>query len=387
MKLRLAVRIVAFAVVCVLLGGAGGFTAGWLLGSFSDAPPEPLEYTILDGNTPLVPAAVMAFTDPPAKQAMSYVELYQRCAPAVVGIRSTIPVQNIFGRTQDSTSNGSGFLISSNGYILTNHHVVNGATAVTVTLAGGEQRDAAIVDYRAGSDLALLKIEGAGYPFLPLGDSDLLLIGMPIAAIGNSLGTLAGTMTEGIISGMDRDISIRNFHESMLQISAAVSPGNSGGPVLSMYGEVIGIVTAKSQASDSEGIGFAIPSNTVSLLVDDIMAGVTGGVTLGIDVQTVTTELAAQHSLPLGMYVVTVRPGSNAARAGVRVGDVITAFNGNSVRSLQDLSGNLAVTKDGDTVTLTVSRPASGSAGTLNARSVLTLTVRVIAPQPLTAAS
>jgi len=388
---KYALRIAALAMACTILGGAGGFGAGWLLGAFPAAAPEAPVYAPLESGAPLTPSAPspyipasatdsMTFTDMSARDALCYVELYDQCAPAVVAINCVVTVQNIWGRTQDSRSTGSGFFISSNGYILTNHHVVNGASSITVTLAGGETRDAAIIGSREDSDLALLRVEGEGYPFLPLGDSDNLKVGLPIAAIGNPLGSLAGTMTEGIISGMNRDITIRNFNETMLQISAAVSPGNSGGPVLNMQGEVVGIVTAKSQENNSEGIGFAIPSNTVRVLVDDIMAGITGAVTLGVDVQTVTAELAAQHNLPLGQYVTAVRPGGNAARAGLRTGDVITAFNGNAIRTLEDLRSNLAVTRDGETVSLTISRAASQ-----NARTVMTLTVKVIAPQPLAA--
>jgi serine protease Do len=187
-------------------------------------------------------------------------------------------------------------------------------------------------------------------------------------------------MTEGIISGMNRDVTIRNFNETMLQISAAVSPGNSGGPVLNMFGEVVGIVTAKSRADDTEGIGFAIPSNTVKLLVDDINAGISGSLTLGIMVQTVSAETAEERNLPMGLQITTVNPGSNAARAGLRVNDIMTAFNGNSIRTFDDLHRHLTATKSGDTVRITVSRPISNTR-----REMMTLTVRVIIPQPMAA--
>ncbi|MCL2747278.1 MAG: trypsin-like peptidase domain-containing protein [Oscillospiraceae bacterium] len=279
-------------------------------------------------------------------------QIYDMANMGVVAISTETTVRNVFGQPATQASAGSGFIISEDGYIVTNNHVIEGATTIMVILAGGESYTAKLVGRDAAEDTALLKIEAEGLTALTWGDSDSLRVGDPVVAIGNPLGELANSMTSGIVSALDRSVNIDGTPMTMLQVDASVSPGNSGGPLFDQYGQVIGIVSAKSSGSGVEGIGFAIPSKIAQYIIDQLHEHgyVVGRPWLGISIQEVDESMSQYYNLPVGVYVVTVEPGSCAEKAGLITGDVIIAFGGDTVRTQEDLVGRKNTCKAGDTV-------------------------------------
>jgi serine protease Do len=261
-------------------------------------------------------------------------------------------------QTSQVHSLGSGFLIRSDGYLVTNNHVVDHATAITVKLADGREFPAKVVGRDAKTDLALLKINATNLPVIPLGDSAKLAVGEPVMAIGNPFG-LSGTVTTGIVSAEGRVIG-EGPYDQFIQTDASINPGNSGGPLVNSLGEVVGINTAIfSQSGGSVGIGFAIPINEAKTILPELLA--TGHVTrgyLGVSIQSLTPDLAkALHlSQEKGALVAQVMPHTPAAKAGVKTGDVITTYNGHAIASSRDLPRLVAATPIGQTATLQVLR-------------------------------
>ena len=199
--------------------------------------------------------------------------VYENNAKSVVAVSSTVQT-NYYGQTRQGTSTGSGFILSEDGYVVTNYHVIEGATAITVTMDGGTEYDAKLVGSDATNDVALLKVEATGLPAVKLGSSDDLAIGDMVCAIGNPLGSLTATLTVGYVSGKDRQVTTDNATINMIQTDAAINSGNSGGPLFNMYGEVVGITSAKYSGTTSsgaviEGIGFAIPVDDVMGIIGD----------------------------------------------------------------------------------------------------------------------
>jgi len=262
------------------------------------------------------------------------------------------------GQEQYSESMGSGFFISADGYIVTNYHVIEGAESVTVTLNDGSTVDATIVGSDEDTDIAVLKIAGSGYTYSVLGDSDSIKVGDPCVAIGNPLGTLTGTVTTGVISALERTITIDNQEMNLLQHDAAINEGNSGGPLYDAAGEVIGINNAKTSALGVEGLGFAIPINDVKAVIEDLInvGYVTGRPYIGISVQEITETQAKYYNVAAGIGVVNVVSGSPADTAGLKYGDIITAANGTETLTLDALNKVKESLKVGDVMTLTVWR-------------------------------
>ncbi len=290
----------------------------------------------------------------------------------VVGIQTNVTT-NIFGQTTSSAVSGTGFVISDEGYILTNYHVISYSAQygyeMTVMFADGTSLPAEIVGYLEDNDVAVIKIDPTGLDLNPvsLGNSDNLIVGEVVYAIGNPLGELTYTMTEGIVSATDRVItttdSATNTSTSinMFQISAAVNSGNSGGPVYDSNGQVIGVVTAKYSDSGVEGLGFAIPINdAISIASQIIEKGYVSSATLGITcspTSSVYSDFAVQYyGLPSGVVVLSINEGSAAEKSGLAVGDIITALNGTEVSSTDELKYLLRQYEPGDTGTLTVYR-------------------------------
>jgi serine protease Do len=287
----------------------------------------------------------------------------------VVGITTEVTYYNRFGMTSTSPVVGSGFIISSDGYILTNHHVieeaVKGNYEVEVMLYNGDTYLAEIVGYESEtSDIAVLKINAEGLNAVTMGDSNAMRVGRDVYAVGNPLGELAYSMTDGMISALDREITTtdkntgRTTTVNMFQISAAVNSGNSGGPVYNDAGEVIGVVTAKYSSTGVEGLGFAIPINDAMAIAKDLMeiGYVRGKPYMGITVQTVSSTVAQYYNMVEGAYVYSVEPGSPAEAAGLRMGDIITKLNDTDIRSTADLTNTQKNYRAGETVTLTVYR-------------------------------
>lgn len=265
-----------------------------------------------------------------------------------------------------TSSSGSGFVLTADGYIATNYHVVDGARSITITCSDGASYPAKKVGGDEANDIAVIKAEATGLQPAKIGRSDHLIVGDQVVAIGNPLGTLASTLTVGYVSAKDRLISIDGTSINMLQTDAVINPGNSGGPLFNMKGEVIGITTAKfSGTTESgatiEGIGFAIPMDDVVGMLDDLMEkGYISGAYLGVMVVDVTQATSQAYGIPLGALVTEVDAGFCAQKAGIRAQDVIVNVGGYEVNCLSDLSRALRKFEAGDSITVTVFRISAG---------------------------
>ena len=288
-------------------------------------------------------------------------QVYAQNVDSVVAIASTVQSTSFYG-SSTGTASGSGFILSSDGYVVTNQHVIDGATSVSVITHDGTEYPAQIVGSDKNNDVAVLKVEATDLPAVTIGSSDALVIGDMVVAIGNPLGTLTATQTVGYVSGKDRDVTTDNTIINMIQTDAAINSGNSGGPLFNMKGEVIGITTAKYSGSSGsgasiEGIGFAIPIDDVSGIISDLADyGYVTGAYLGVTVRNMDSESAAMYNLPMGAYVETVEPDSAAAFAGVQPKDIIVDLGGYEVDGITSLTRALRKFKAGDSTTITVHR-------------------------------
>ena len=306
------------------------------------------------------PGEVPSFTieDLPedADGGLSTVEIAKTVGPSVVCI-------NVYEPGSISIAgSGSGIILNEDGFIVTNAHVVEGSSAVTVLLDDGRELDAWIVGSDTRTDLAVVKITADGLVPASFGDSDILQVGERAVAIGNAAGQLSGTVTQGIISGLNREISMQAGNSvvtmNLIQTSAAINPGNSGGALVDDEGKLIGINTLiTSYSGNYSGVGFAIPVNYAINLAQQIIAGETPThAQLGVSLSTVSAATASRYGLPVdaGAYVAAVTPDSGAAAAGIVPGDIVTAFDGQAVESASDLMLDVRTKNPGDTVTLTV---------------------------------
>ena len=287
-------------------------------------------------------------------------EIVKKTADSVVEISTESVVTGSFAQQYVQQGAGSGVIISQDGYILTNNHVIDGANSVKVRLRDGTEYDATIIGSDSSNDIALLKVNATGLSAATFGDSSSLAVGDYVVAIGNPLGELGGTVTDGIISALARKVTIENTEMTLLQTNAQVNPGNSGGGLFNANGELVGIVNAKQSATEVEGIAFAIPINNVLDILSDLKeyGYVTGKVDLGIDFTDITSdETAFYYGVnQTGCYVLSVDTGSNAEKAGITRGDLVTKVNDTDVSSSADITSALEKAEVGDTVTFTVSR-------------------------------
>lgn len=282
---------------------------------------------------------------------------------SVVAITTEGISTNYFYQQYVTQGAGSGVIVSQDGYIVTNNHVVSGAKNITVTLNNGTTYTAKVVGTDSDKDIAVIKIEATGLTPAVLGDSDSIAVGDYVLAIGNPLGTLSGTVTDGIISALSREVTIDNHTMSLLQTSAAVNPGNSGGGLFNASGELVGIVNAKS-SSDSSGaavdnIGFAIPVNSVKNIISDLISKgyVSGRIVLGINLVEVNDQTAAYYKLSrTGVYIQSVQSGSIAELGGLKAGDCVLSFNGTEINKSSDLTGALEKCTVGQKVEVKVAR-------------------------------
>jgi serine protease Do len=279
---------------------------------------------------------------------------------------ATIPGQNtFFGYTGDSTSTGSGIFISPNGYILTNNHVIEGASQYQVVYADGTQHDASLVGTDQYSDLAVLKVSDSVPSIAKLGNSDALNPGETVIAIGSPLGDFKNTVTVGVVSATGRSIDSGYGYaiDGLIQTDAAINQGNSGGPLVNLAGEVIAINTLIIRNSGSgtvaEGLGFAIPINTASAVSEQIIQkGYVSRPYLGISYQPITPRVSAIYRLPVqyGVYITDVASNSPASKAGLQVGDIITSIDQTALDETHAYINTLFQYSAGDSVTLTVNR-------------------------------
>ncbi|MGI6031102.1 MAG: S1C family serine protease [Eubacteriales bacterium] len=295
-----------------------------------------------------------------SKTEMSVSEIAAAVADSVVEITTeTVQTGQMVGQ-YIAEGAGSGVIISEDGYIITNNHVVEGASKISVRLNNGESYEATLVGTDAQTDIAVIKIDAKGLQPAVIGDSDELEVGELAVAVGNPLGQLGGTVTDGIISALNREIVMDGNTMTLLQTNAAINPGNSGGGLFNGRGELIGVVNAKSSGEDIEGIGFAIPVNIAMKVADELMqyGYVKGRVDAGlslVDIQDVQSAMMYRVSR-LGVCVVGVQEGSPAESAGLQQGDFITAVDGQAVSSSSEIKSIFSKHSVGDTVELTVIR-------------------------------
>lgn len=353
-KKRTGLKITALCLACALLGGVAGGAA------FRYIPGLAESTTLYEGEHP--PVAV-ELSNVSIDQPMSGAQVYAANVGSSVGITTELVTTNFWGQTVKGAAAGSGFVVSRDGYILTNYHVIDGASSIKVAFADGTSYDATLVGGEEPNDIAVLKIEADNLTPVVLGDSDNLVVGEQVCAIGNPLGELTFTFTSGYVSAKDRSITMQSGEiMNMLQTDTAINSGNSGGPLFNMFGQVIGITTAKYSSSSSssasvEGIGFAIPINDVKDMVKDIIEKgyVTGKPNVGILMNDVSSE-AQRYGIPAGAYVEAVLEGSCGEKAGLKQGDIITAVDNTAVTSSSQLSSAVKNYKAGDTVSFTVYR-------------------------------
>ena len=361
----LRLQIMSLAVVCVLLGAAGGalgsaFIFG-IYGSPADTAPNetvslsaiPDEPTAPVSDSGLEQSPKIDLVLTPNKTPLTLREIFAKGDPATVAISTETTGQNAFGQRVNLPAAGSGFIISSDGYIVTNHHVIANASTIKVRTSGGETYEAELIGADSYTDLAVLKIDAKGLDYLTFGDINDVYVGDMVAAIGNPLGELANTFTVGYVSALHREINIDGIPRTMLQTDAAVNSGNSGGPLLNEYGSVIGVVAAKSAGSGIEGLGFAIPSNTASDIIGQLIeyGYVKDRPYIGVELQSSVYGYNMR-----ALYVQYVADGSPADKAGLKQGDYILEVNGENVSSRESFRGKLYRMKVGDNMTLKIQR-------------------------------
>ena len=294
-------------------------------------------------------------------EGLSPSQVYARNVQSVVLITCQVTVTN-FGQVSQGEATGSGFILTENGYVVTNAHVVDGATAITVSTHAGEELAAKLVGSDTTNDVAVLKVEAQGLPAVTIGSSTELIVGDQVVAIGNPLGELTSTMTVGYVSAKDRDVTTDGTTINMIQTDAAINSGNSGGPLFNMKGEVVGITTAKYSGSSASGasiesIGFAIPIDDVIGMLNDLKDyGYVTGAFLGVMVSDMDKATASYYGMPVGAYVQEVTPGYCAEEAGIQAKDIIVKLGDYEVGSLTDLTRALRRFKAGDTTQITVYR-------------------------------
>ena len=351
-------KIVALALVCALLGslvGAGGFYLATRLFGGSSARSATLQQSAPRETVPIQTVTVKS------SQQMTAAEVYEKYVNSTVGITTEITT-NYWGYQTTGAAAGSGFILTENGYILTNEHVIEDANTITVAMYDGTTYPATVVGYDTSNDIAVLKIEASGLTPVVLGDSDALKVGEQVVAIGNPLGELTFSLTGGWVSALNRSVTLSNATMNLIQTDCAINSGNSGGALFNLYGEVVGITNAKysssgySSEASIDNIGFAIPINSVREIVKSIIEkGYISKPYIGVGVANVSEE-SQRFGLPKGAAITSVEEDSPAAKAGLQANDIITAVNGKEITTYQELSEIISASEVGDELELTVYR-------------------------------
>ena len=349
-------KVIAVGLVCSLLGGLfGGVVAGQ---QFIAEAGQDAGITILEGNREN-PAVQIHQVD--TGKRMSPAEVYAATVNATVGITTSITT-NYWGYKTTSAASGSGFIFSSDGYIITNFHVVENSDSITVSLFDGSSYDAELIGYDAGNDVAILKVDATDLTPVVLGDSDKLNIGDDVVAIGNPLGELTFSLTSGVVSAKDREITMASGATMrLIQTDCAINSGNSGGALLNLYGEVVGITNAKYSSDSSreasiDNIGFAIPINKAREIAESIIEkGYVSKPYIGISALTVSKDMQG-YGLPEGASVQSITEGSPADSAGLRKNDIITHVGKEPIATSSQLVGFIQEAKVGDVLKFTVYR-------------------------------
>ena len=366
-------RVIALVLACAIIGGGAGVGGAALCNGYFAGKNQPTT-VVQEMQRPVVETVVNVNRDQP----MTPQQLYAANLPSCVGIRVSTTTVNFFGQTSTSAASGSGFVLTADGYVVTNYHVIEDAVkdssvTVEVSFEDGKKYPATVVGGEQDNDVAVLKIEATGLTPVTLGDSSKLVVGESVYAIGNPLGQLTYSLSDGLVSALDRLITTSSINSrtgatetttlNVLQTNCAINPGNSGGPLFDSYGSVVGIVSAKYVKSQSgvsaEGLGFALPINDVKNILADLVeyGYVTGKPDLGVYVNYVSSDAQRYYGIPAGAVITSVDEGSCAQKAGLTVGDVITAIDGIAVDSPSALTAAMSSNyKAGDTATLTVIR-------------------------------
>ena len=382
--------IVAIILSCALIFSSIGFGSAWWLGKhlsvqtqtqketelpdqFAQRPQFPQDSTVPEesaenktgssfaGNADAARSSDLNLLTASAEDgALTTPEIVQKTQDSVVEIVTELVVTGSYMQQYTTSGAGSGVIITEDGYILTNNHVIEDAISITVTLHNGETYPATLLGLDEQLDIALLKIDATGLTPATIATSSDLLVGQTVVAIGNPLGQLGGTVTQGIISALDRSITIDGQTMTLLQIDAAINPGNSGGGLFNAQGNLIGIVNAKSTGSEIDGIGFAIPIDNVMNVIDDLKTHgyVTGRVAIGISMIDINSDQMAwmYRVNELGVYVYRVTANSPAAEGGLTSGDRIISINGTQVSDSSECKAEIQKASVGDTITIVVSR-------------------------------
>lgn len=348
--------VLGVAIVSALRGGnSDGYG-----GDFDDGDHDASSIVdIFQSDVPTIPRAdtdpdLRFYCEKAGEEKLTIQQVYQRVNPATVLVLTDLG---------EKASVGTGVILTADGYIVTNAHVIAGGQNALVALYNGDRYEAELVGFSSTEDLALLKaVNASGLPTAPLGDSEECQVGDTVYAIGNPLGVeLRGTLTQGIISAIDRPVTMEGRVMTLLQTTAALNNGNSGGPLINCYGQVIGINTMKmsnfySSSTTVEGIGFAIPIDTAKPIIDELIEKgyVSGRPAIGIDGETLPATYRIYYRLPQGIYVTRVYRNSDAAAKGISEGDIITAINGVSVTTMEQLNRVKNQFTAGQTITLTI---------------------------------
>lgn len=361
---KTGVKVTALVLACAVVGGGAGFGGAALARSVGAADSGT---TLRQSGRTAQEVTVKKVT---GQTLMSPAEVYASTVSSVVSINSSSVSTNIFGQRVESASSGRGFVVTQDGYIVTNHHVIEGATSILVRTRSGDEYSAELIGSDEQSDLAVLKIDASGLTPAVLGDSTKLEVGDLAVVIGNPLGELGGTVTSGIISALDREVSIDGQMMTLMQTDAAVNPGNSGGGLFDANGDLVGIINAKSSGDNVEGLGFAIPISNATDIIDELIANgeVTSRPTLGVSLYDVTDRnTAAQLGVDsTGVYIVQIVQGGSADRAGLQTGDRIISVDGTEVNSTEEVRTalnehstgeqmNMEIERDGNTIEVMVS--------------------------------
>lgn len=356
-------KYIALALICSLCGG--GIGSG-------------ITYYLANKNVPLNKASNNIVADPVSfakdNTALSAADIYKKVAPAVVMI-STKSIQSVNGWFQQETEGmGSGFIINTDGYILTNYHVINGAKEVTVTLSDGQEVTASVVNYDSDKDIAMIKLNGnVEVPgVVELGNSDALQPGEEVVAIGNPLSKeLSSTLTKGIVSALNRSVETQSgVNTNLIQTDAAINSGNSGGPLINTKGEVIGINTLKA-SNGAEGIGFAIPINDVKEKIDSLSKPI---LNLGVSIRVIDEAMSKQLNMEEGLYIVEVNEFSPAEKSGLRGGDLIVKVDGKRIKTFEELQEIKNSKEEGDSMNVEFIRDGKTKNTTINLTSTITTT-------------
>lgn len=362
-KNRTGAKVTALVLSCALAGGAMGFGGSALQNHLAaknaDTEEAQQASVVYEGSRE---TSVINIAQIDTSKEMTPAEVYAQNVNSTVGIRTSITT-NYWGYQTQAAAAGSGFILSADGYILTNYHVVEDSNSITVSLYDGTEYDATLVGCDESNDIAVLKIDAEGLTPVVLGDSDNLNVGDQVVAIGNPLGELTFSLTTGVVSALNREVTLSsNVTMNLIQTDCAINSGNSGGALFNLYGEVIGITNAKYSSSSSsseasiDNIGFAIPLNHVKNIVKSIIE--TGSITkpyIGVTVSSVSSE-AQGYGLPTGAAVRSVEADSPAAKAGLEENDIITEVDGTAINSSTELVNYVGEKTPGDELTFKVYR-------------------------------